>query len=46
MVQAIPQLTTFDEFIAWYPKDGRYELINGRVCEVKPTGLHEQVGDN
>jgi Uma2 family endonuclease len=44
MVQAIPQLTTFDEFIAWYPKDGRYELINGRVCEVKPTGPHEQVG--
>ncbi|MGB5961303.1 MAG: Uma2 family endonuclease, partial [Coleofasciculaceae cyanobacterium] len=36
--------TTFDEFIAWYPEDGRYELINGRVCEVKPTGPHEQVG--
>jgi Uma2 family endonuclease len=44
MVQAIPQLTTFDEFIAGYPEDGRYELINGRVCEVKPTGPHEQVG--
>ncbi|MGH2416018.1 MAG: Uma2 family endonuclease [Microcystaceae cyanobacterium] len=44
MVQAIPQFTTFDEFLAWYPEDGRYELINGRVCEVKPTGLHEQVG--
>ncbi|NJO43244.1 MAG: Uma2 family endonuclease [Cyanobacteria bacterium RU_5_0] len=44
MVQAIPQLMTFDEFVAWYPEDGRYELINGRVWEVKPTGLHEQVG--
>lgn len=44
MVQTIPQLMTFDEFIAWYPEDGRYELINGRVCEVKPTGPHEQVG--
>lgn len=44
MVQAIPQLTTFDEFIAWYPENGQYELINGRVCEVKPTGSHEQVG--
>lgn len=44
MVQVIPQLTTFDEFIAWYPEHGRYELINGRVCEVKPTGPHEQVG--
>lgn len=44
MVQAISQLTTFDQFITWYPEDGRYELINGRVCEVKPTGPHEQVG--
>ncbi len=44
MVQVIPQFTTFDQFIAWYPEDGRYELINGRVREVKPTGLHEQVG--
>ena len=44
MVQAIPQLTTFDDFLAWYPAEGRYELINGRVWEVKPTGAHEQVG--
>lgn len=44
MVHAIPQLMTFDEFIAWYPEDGRYELINGRACEVKPTGPYEQVG--
>jgi Uma2 family endonuclease len=43
MVQAIPQITTFDEFIAWYPEDGQYELINGRVVEVRPTGPHEQV---
>lgn len=44
MVQTIPQFTTFDEFVSWYPEEGRYELINGRVCEVKPTGPHEQVG--
>lgn len=44
MVQAVPQATTFDEFMAWYPDQGRYELINGRVQEVKPTGAHEQVG--
>jgi Uma2 family endonuclease len=43
MVQAAPQVTTFDEFIAWYPEHGRYELINGRVQAVKPTGIHEQV---
>jgi Uma2 family endonuclease len=44
MVQAVSQVTTFDEFVAWYPEQGRYELINGRVQEVKPTGVHEQVG--
>lgn len=44
MVQASPQPMTFDEFVAWYPEDGRYELINGRLCEVKPTGPHEYVG--
>ncbi|MGI0492523.1 Uma2 family endonuclease [Alkalinema pantanalense CENA528] len=43
MVQAIPNLMSFDDFMGWYPEDGRYELINGRVCEVKPTGSHEQV---
>ncbi len=44
MVQTIPRYTSFDEFITGYPEDGQYELINGRVCEVKPTGPHEQVG--
>ena len=44
MVQAISKLMTFDDFLAWYPEEGRYELINGRVQEVKPTGAHEQVG--
>jgi len=43
MVQAVPQFTTFDEFIAGYPDNGHYELINERLCEVKPTGSHEQV---
>ncbi len=44
MVQAILKYTSFDEFIAEYPDEGQYELINGRVSEVKPTGPHEQVG--
>ncbi len=44
MVQAILKYTSFDEFIAEYPDEGQYELINGRVREVKPTGPHEQVG--
>jgi hypothetical protein len=30
MVQAIVKPITFDEFLEWYPEDGRrYELING-----------------
>ncbi|NJM49349.1 MAG: Uma2 family endonuclease [Alkalinema sp. RU_4_3] len=44
MVQAVPKFTSFDEFIAEYPEDGRWELINGRIFDVKPTGPHEQVG--
>jgi Uma2 family endonuclease len=43
MIQAIPKHVTFDEFIAWYPDDGRYELIDGQVIEMQPTGKHEEV---
>lgn len=43
MIQAIPKHITFDEFIAWYPDDGRYELIDGQVIEMQPTGKHEEV---
>jgi Uma2 family endonuclease len=45
MVQALPQLRTLDEFLDWYPDGyGRYELWNGVVIEMQPTGTHEQVG--
>jgi len=45
MVQAVPQLITLDEFLDWYPDGyGRYELWNGVVIEMQPTGTHEQVG--
>lgn len=43
MIQAIPKTLTFDEFIAWYPEDGRYELIDGQIVEMQPTGKHEEV---
>lgn len=44
MVQAVPQLMTLDEFLDWYPDGyGRYELWNGVVVEMQPTGTHEQV---
>ncbi len=45
MVQALSQLRTLEEFLDWYPDGyGRYELWNGVVIEMQPTGTHEQVG--
>lgn len=46
MVQAAPRVTTFDEFIAWYPEKSkhRYELHDGIIVEMpKPNGSHTQV---
>jgi Uma2 family endonuclease len=40
-----PQLITLEEFFEWYPdRGGRYELRNGEIVKVQPTGPHEQVG--
>lgn len=33
----------FDEFLARYGTDNRYELIDGEVFDLEPTGLHEEV---
>ena len=44
MVQALPKPVTFEEFIADYPNNGgRYELVEGEVVEVRPTGKHELI---
>jgi Uma2 family endonuclease len=34
---------SFDEFIASYAGDNRYELIDGEVFDLEPTGPHEEV---
>ncbi|MBD2069479.1 Uma2 family endonuclease [Leptolyngbya sp. FACHB-671] len=34
---------SFDEFLAHYGDDNRYELIDGEVFDLEPTGLHEEV---
>jgi Uma2 family endonuclease len=34
---------TFDDFIACYGGDNRYELIDGEVFDLEPTGQHEEV---
>jgi Uma2 family endonuclease len=43
MVQSAPQLLTVDEFINHYGDDNRYELIDGELINMEPTGPHEQV---
>lgn len=45
MVQATAQPLSFEDFLDQYPSDGgRYELIEGEVVEVRPTGAHEDIG--
>lgn len=45
MTQALPNLIDLDEFLDWYPDGyGRYELHDGVIVEMQPTGTHEQVG--
>lgn len=34
---------SFDEFLACYGGDKRYELIDGEVFDLEPTGKHEEV---
>jgi Uma2 family endonuclease len=44
MTVTFTNLTTLEEFWHWYPNDGgRYELHNGAIIEMQPTGSHEQV---
>lgn len=42
--QAIQQKPlSFDEFLTRYGGDNRYELIDGEVFDLEPTGSHEEV---
>ena len=43
MVQSTPKIITVDEFISHYGECDRYELIDGELIEMEPTGPHEQV---
>jgi Uma2 family endonuclease len=45
MVQAIiqSQLLTYEEFLGQFGDDDRYELIDGELVDLEPTGKHEQV---
>jgi Uma2 family endonuclease len=43
MVQSLPTSLTFAEFVAQFGDDFKYELIDGELVEMEPTGPHEQV---
>ncbi|MBD2438433.1 Uma2 family endonuclease [Nostoc sp. FACHB-110] len=46
MTQALQNVVTFEEFIAWYPENSgiRYELHHGEIVEMaQPTGKHERI---
>ncbi|MBC7882960.1 MAG: Uma2 family endonuclease [Anaerolineae bacterium] len=44
MTHALPKLLTFEEFTAWRPEGGCYELHDGVVVEMsQPVGGHEEV---
>nr|WP_242041716.1 Uma2 family endonuclease [Alkalinema sp. FACHB-956] len=34
---------SFEEFLARYGSDNHYELIDGEVFDLEPTGLHKEV---
>jgi Uma2 family endonuclease len=43
MVQSAPKLINVNDFITQYGDNNNYELIDGELIEIEPTGPHEQV---
>ncbi len=46
MIQTLPKITTFQEFVDWLPEnsDLRYELHHGNIVEMaQPVGEHEEI---
>ena len=44
MVQVSQQSLTFEMFVTQYGDDERYELIDGELIDMEPTGPHGFVG--
>ncbi|MEO1353910.1 MAG: Uma2 family endonuclease [Cyanobacteria bacterium J06635_15] len=44
MTYILSEPLTFDEFITQYGNDARYELADGELIDMEPTGPHEAVG--
>ena len=43
MTYTPPKLLTFEEFLRQYGDDPRYELVDGELRDMEPTGPHESV---
>ncbi|MDF2387881.1 Uma2 family endonuclease [Nostoc ellipsosporum NOK] len=43
MTYTFPKVLTFEEFIVQYGDNTRYELIDGELRDMEPTGPHEAV---
>ena len=44
MIESQVKPMSFEEFVEFYPEDGkRYELIEGVIVEMLPTGPHEDL---
>ncbi len=43
MTQALPQRIEFAEFLDWKPEGRSYELHEGLIVEMQPTGKHEEI---
>lgn len=43
MTQTLPKTITFEDFLAWKPETGRYELHDGVIIEMQPLGEHEEI---
>lgn len=43
MIQAKAKQIAFEEFLEWKPESGRYELHDGVIVEMQPTGKHEEI---
>jgi Uma2 family endonuclease len=44
MIYTVTKPFTFDEFVAQYGDEFRYELADGELVDMEPTGTHEAVG--
>jgi len=43
MTYTLPQILSFEEFLAQYGNNSRYELADGELIDMEPTGPHETV---